>query len=201
MNCFLLLYLIIHFSYSYIIPNLCKYLHSITNGTELQNNCIASKFTTNNSQYGLKIYNYQGYFRVYMDSTNGNLMILTLNENEGKPKWYVNKTPINVPGSAFANYPYFNSTKKYLLPTFLNSILRISTNGIEIISYNSKNNNKIIYWKGNNGSCLIPELIMQYDRNLVLYCNIDKLGNPINPKWNSNTACQIKNASWCSNSG
>jgi hypothetical protein len=164
----------------------------------LKDNCIASKYTTGGYQTGTIQYNYQGYFRAYFDSTNGNLMVLTLNEILNNPTIYVNKKPpINVPGSAFAKYPFFNSTKKYNLPKFTNSLLRISTKGIEIISATT---NKTL-WKGNNSSCLIPRLIMQYDRNLVLYCNIDKYGNSTNPQWSSNTACNIKPSYWCSNTG
>lgn len=192
---FVLLYLYI-FSHSYIIPNKCKYINNISNGFELKDHCIASKYTTGGYINGTIIYNYQGYYRAYMDSTNGNLLILTLNPQYTTK--YVNKIPpVNISGSAFANYPYYNNSKKYILPVFINSLLRISTKGIEIISsINGKT-----YWKGNNGNCSIPNLIMQYDRNLVLYCNIDKNGKPVNPRWSSNTACIIKPAYWCSNTG
>lgn len=185
--------------YSYNISNTCKYLHSMTNGMVLKDNCIASKYATGGYQTGTIQHNYQGYFRAYFDSTNGNLMILTLNEFENNNiKKYVNKMPpTNVPGSAFAKYPFFNSTKKYKLPKFKNSMLRVSTKGIEIISVAT---NKTL-WKGNNSSCLIPRLMMQYDRNLVLCCNVDKYGNPMNPQWSSNTACNIKPSYWCSNNG
>lgn len=194
----IIIHIIFIYSYSYNISNTCKYLHSITNGMVLKDNCIASKYTTGGYQTGTIQYNYQGYFRAYFDSTNGNLMIFTLNELENNNKKYVNKMPpINVPGSAFAKYPFFNSTKKYNLPKFANSLLRVSTKGIEIISAAT---NKTL-WKGNNSSCLIPRLIMQYDRNLILCCNIDKSGNPINPQWSSNTACNIKPSYWCSNNG
>lgn len=197
----LLYYSIIHIIFVYIdsynIPTSCKYLHSIKNGI-IKDNCIASKYTTGGYQTGIIQYNYQGYFRAYFDSTNGNFMILTLDESASNPKKHVNKMPpTNVPGSAFAKYPFFNSTKKYDLPRFTNSVLRISTNGIEIISATT---NKT-FWKGNNGSCVVPQLIMQYDRNIVLCCNVDKYGNPINPKWTSNTACVIKPSFWCSNYG
>lgn len=194
---FFIICILFPYSYSYVIPNTCKYLHSMKNGMVLKDNCIASKYTTGGYQTGTIQYNYQGYYRAYFDSTNGNLMIITLNEKQNNyVNNYVNKIPpTNVLGSAFANYPYFNSTKKYNLPTFKNSVLRVSTNGIEVIS---AANNKT-YWKGNNGSCLVPQLIMQYDRNLILSCNIDKLGNPINTRWNSNTACIIKPTYWCSN--
>lgn len=192
-------FLLLHFcaiSCGYIIPNICKYTNNISIGFELKDNCIASKYTTGGYITGTITYNYQGYYRAYLDSTNGNLLILTLNPNYANN--YVNKIPpVNIPGSSFAHYPYYNNSKKYVLPVFINSVLRISTKGIEIIS--SKNGKT--YWKGNNGNCLIPNLIMQYDRNLVLYCNIDKNGNPVNPRWNSNTACIIKPAYWCSNTG
>lgn len=185
--CIWLLFLLIIIRVVDITPNFmplyCAFNDKMEYGDILENDCISSKFVIyKNGVNGL--FNYQGFYRAYMNSSSGILQIYTLYNDIERDKYTSLIAPVNIPNTAFSPVPYWSykiSTRKY-------SILRISNMGIEALSCNGSR-----IWKGNSGYCPIPTLIMQIDRNLVLYCGKNENGTLTNPKWNSNTACMGKN--------
>lgn len=177
----------------------CSFRDTMGLNTTLNNDCISSKFATTDGNGRLVLNDKDGFFRAQMDSENGDLYILVLDQTNNRHVPYVTApSPCDVPWTAFSPFPYWSLKQTQNVTAKLNrGILSVSTDGIQIVRGDGSK-----LWKGNKGKCNVPQLIMQADRNLVLYCDQDARGQPKNPKWNANVACHGKMTStWCGNDG
>lgn len=196
------------------LPARCGFTGSVNKGqTLVQGECIASNrsfgSTVNKNFRSTK---YQGFFRALLDS-DGDLKVFVIDIANNNYANYVLQPPTaDVPVSIFRKTPRkkLSSAMTNFLPV-PNSKVVVDSQGATVYKINTNVNTGAVSFSSIYNSqtgtsaqpalntCKLPELRMQYDRNLIFYCNGKDSNSGAKETFSTKDACAAGSSqyAWC----